>query len=53
MKEMYWHRFPCNVLIEPIYKPKVKRNCLIELNGGCVKGMKIIVPRRALRRHYA
>lgn len=47
---LYWHNFPCVVLVEPIYKPGVKRNCLIELTGGAVKGKKIVMPRRALRR---
>jgi len=48
--EMYWHGFPCWVLTEPVYKPGVKRNCLIELNGGVVKGKRLVVSRRSLRK---
>jgi len=46
MKVMLWHSKRCKVLVEPIYKPKVKRNCLIELEDG----ERLVVPRRALRR---
>lgn len=45
MKQYLWHHKPCQVLVEPVYKPKVKRNCLIELKTE----ERIVVPRRALR----
>ena len=41
-----WHGKPCRVLVEPVYKPKVVRNCLIELETG----ERIVVPRRAIRK---
>jgi len=40
-----WHGKPCRVIVEPVYKRKVKRNCLIELETG----ERLIVPRRAIR----
>ena len=40
-----WHRKPCRLLVKPVFRPKIKRNALIELANG----LKMIVPWRALR----
>lgn len=44
---MKWHGKLCDVIIEPVYKRKVKRNALIRLVGT---EELLIVPRRALKK---
>lgn len=40
-----WHGQPCEVLVRAPYVRRIKRNCLVQLEGR-----KVVVPCRALRR---
>lgn len=41
-----WHGKPCRLLVKPVFKKRIKRNALIELETG----KQLVVPWRAIRK---